>query len=108
MTKTRLPDWEVVDALVDNIANSTKTDILLEAEYDYTKSQKIRAALNSEGKVSATAVLATINDDPQLNELRKKIAQSKSQLKKYNLQFDVIKMQIDLYRTESANARNTS
>jgi len=108
MSKTRVPEWEVIDTLVDKIGDATREDYLLAAEYDFTKAKKIREQLATREKTSATAILAMIDDDEELNGLRIKIAHKKSELKRANLQFEVAKMQIDLYRTESANARNTS
>lgn len=110
--KVNLPDWDEVTELIERIADLTKQDILLDAEYDYEKANEIKAGLRtpgSDGKLpAATSIISTVTGSDKLYEIKKKIAENKKELKRSELRFKIITMQVDLYRTESANIRNAN
>jgi len=110
-SKTQLPDWDDMFDEVDGIAELVLQDGLLEAEYDFEKSKLIKAKLagTGEGKSpSATSILAVIDSEESLLDLRNRRAINRSNLKRAELKFKIMQMQVDIYRTESANQRNAN
>ena len=100
-----IPSWESVDELVDSISDLTREDALLEAEIEFTRASLVKAGVD-EGK-AVSAVTGTVESNQNLYELKKARAEVKARLKKQTLKMEVVKLKIEVFRTESANARNS-
>lgn len=108
--RVTFPDFDLLQELADEIANYTAEDILLEARYDFTKSNEIKEGLNDptpKGKSPSVSYVTSLVDSSEtLLNIKKEIAENKKKLKRSELKFKILLMQADLYRTESANQRN--
>lgn len=110
-SKMQLPDWDDIEDQIDLIHSLTEQNLLTEARLDAEKATLIKGKLagSGEGKSpSATSVLATVDAEESLQSLRYQKAKVFALLKKAELQFKVMQMKVDVYRTESANQRNAT
>jgi hypothetical protein len=111
-----LPNFEKLFELAETIANLTREVGLLDIEIKFDETKIVKTVSTDEkyvknGKAPATnyieATYKYAGYDGELIPKRRELAIKESELKKNELAFQVLKMQIDVYRTESANARLT-
>ena len=113
----KLPDFELLFSLVSEIETLSREVGLLKIEIDFDRANVIKKVSNEEvyfkgGKplamnyIEATYAYSGIYDD--LIPKRRQLAEKESKLKKCELSLQILKMQVDVYRTESANSRGIS
>jgi hypothetical protein len=117
MTTVKPPDFEEMMELIDIIGKLTHEKLLLEAKISFMRSEILKKVTTDESffkgdkppafNFAETTYLVTgINDE--LIAPRVELADVTAKLEHAKLRFDVLKMQLDIYRTEAANARYAS
>lgn len=105
-----LPDIQEVEKLIDEIYKISKEIARLKLEIKVIEAKTILELVNAnEGKapsmnfIQSTFAITGKNDE--LVELRAKLANLEAKLKYYENKYDMYKMIVDIWRTQSANER---
>lgn len=118
----KLPDFDQLFELAGTIGSLTREVGLLEIEIEFDESRTVKTVSTSEEYFVSDAkgskkpaamnyiqsVYAYGGVDGSLIEKRKTLAVKRGELKKSELTLRILQMQVDVYRTESANNRGIS
>jgi hypothetical protein len=116
-----LPDFEMLFTLADDIGRLTKEVGLLKVELEFEESRIVKTVSTDMGYfvedakgnkkppamnfVEAAYFPSGLNDE--LLAKRQELATKEGELKHKEMTLQLMKIQVDVYRTESANARGT-
>lgn len=117
MAEVKLPDWEDMENLATIIKELTIEKMKLEVFIKFTETEVVKKAMSDEqyfqnGKppsmsfIESTYKFSGFNNE--LIEARNKLAVLTGKLEQARIKFDMYKMQVEIYRTESANKRTAT
>lgn len=110
-----LPNFELLFSLADAIGELSREKGLLTIEIEYDKVKTIRSVTEDDSKrkengkplamnfIEANFGYSGLNDE--LIPKRMRLVELESELKKKELTLKLLQMQVEVYRTESANNR---
>jgi hypothetical protein len=114
VNETTLPDWGDLVNLAETIAELTREKLLLEVKIKFEETEVVKKANTNEeyfqnGKPPSMSFVESTYKysgfDGSLKKLREDLANATANLEKSKLKFDILRMQVEIYRTESANKR---
>ncbi|MEM4134560.1 MAG: hypothetical protein QXV73_05125 [Candidatus Micrarchaeia archaeon] len=105
-----LPDIQEIEKVIDEIYRISKEIARLKLEIKVLEAKTILELVNtSDGKAPSMnfiqSTFAVTGKNDELIELRAKLASLETKLKYYENKYDMYKMIVDIWRTQSANER---
>jgi hypothetical protein len=98
---TRISELAKRKLLLDLALKKSEADIALKVMYDETYFQKGKPP--SMSFVESTYMVLGLNGE--LLDVRREYCETVAELERVRMAYDIMKMKVDVYRTESANSR---